>query len=88
MCNQRSQIRGPGRMEESTTTPNPVPFELPLLPSIVSTQGRSEDKGEPGVWSKGRSEDKGEPGVWSSGFTLPGHRAGLEGWGSVGCIRG
>ena len=55
MCNQRSQIRGPGRMEESTTTPNPVPFELPLLPSIVSTQGRSEDKGEPGVWSKGRS---------------------------------
>ena len=74
MCNQRSQIRGPGRMEESTTTPNPVPFELPLLPSIVSTQGRSEDKGEPGVWS--------------SGFTLPGHRAGLEGWGSVGCIRG
>lgn len=32
-------------MEESTATPNPVPFELPLLPSIVSTQGEVRGQG-------------------------------------------
>lgn len=45
MCNLRSQRRRPGRMEESTATPNPVPFELPLLPSIVSTQGEVRGQG-------------------------------------------
>lgn len=44
MCNQRSQRRGPGRMEESTA-PNPVPSELPLLASVVPTQGEVRGQG-------------------------------------------
>lgn len=37
---------------------------------------------------KGKSEDKGDAGMWSSGVTLPGHRTAMEGWGTCGVGKG